>query len=135
MSENTFECLLTDILMELRMIHGLLEEKKKTPTSLGGWVEADLAPTGKPKPTQPANSSSVVDFCKRIEFCFKDREDEFIDFRMTRNLVEYILRDYGPECLRQFIAYCESQYEFRGRGIARPERMREYFQSWADVPR
>ena len=127
---------LTAILAEVRRIGSILEgfeNNKKTPTpTLDGWVgpkpKGPAFPSRESRPTQPSKAS-VIDFCKRIEFCFK-MQNEFIDFRTTTNLVEKILDEHGLDCLLDFVNYCEIIYGERGGSIGRPERMEQYFLKW-----
>lgn len=130
--ETTREVLLA-ILAEVTEIRlYLTSQAKENPSpTLAGWVENPAMDRARERnPSQPARAS-VVDFCKRIEFCFKEHDREFVDFRKTSELVDYILREHGHECLRQFVTFCEVQYESRGmRPIGRPERMENVFHKW-----
>jgi len=132
-SQATFTVTLTQIWQKLVDIEALLEKQNPTPP-LAGWVGSPPDRNQNAGTSQPANESGLIDFCKRIEFCFKDKETDFIDFRATRNLVNRIVLEHGPECLRQFTRFCEDRCETMGnRAIARPERMTAFFEKWIDT--
>lgn len=129
-SQDTFDVTLTHIWQELRVIRALLEKKQANP-SLDGW----LVPNDRSEPagSHPSSqrASELVDFSKRIEFCFKETADQFVDWRTTNELVKNIDQSFGRECLRQFVRHCEDTYMGKGAtAIARPERMQQFFERW-----
>lgn len=132
-SQGTSDVTLTHIWQELRVIRALLEKKNPNP-SLAGW----LVPNDRSEPagSHPSSqrASELVDFSKRIEFCFKDSDAQFVDWRATNELVKDIDGSFGRDCLRRFVTYCEVSYQQKGRAIGRPERMREFFQAWVHSP-
>lgn len=77
----------------------------------------------------------LVDYCKRLEFCYKNwpghSKPPFMPFDKTENLCREILERFGEHILRTYVAHLETVAE-RGEwaGFSRPERIAEHFQAW-----
>ena len=125
------EIQLEAILVELRAIRTLLEEKKNPNPSLAGWVGfGSRSPNT--ETTQPAKGVGLVDFCKRIEYCYRSKETDFIDYKQTRELLAEIEETNGRELVVAFVENSERKYQASG-PILRPERMRQHWLAFRDA--
>ena len=83
--------------------------------------------------------AQLVDYCKRIEFCYKEWHNRnsdkipFIAYSNTENLCSEIAELHGDKCLIDYVEHLEGCFE-RGSwgGFSRPERMKEHFQAWKE---
>lgn len=101
-------------------------EKEKSPTPpMAGWMGT--------------SSLAIVDFCKRIEFCYQEfqriqrklSKQPYIDFRATQNLAQEIIEYGGIQALQEYVEHLESIFQSEiWWGFNRPERMRQHWQSY-----
>jgi hypothetical protein len=107
-------------------------EKEKSPPSLIG-----LGRVG----SSTLSRSALVDYCKRVEFCYKtwpghhQGQKVFIPWDKTELFLTAVLQKHGEKLLHQYVEHLESCYA-RGSwsGFSRPERMVEHFKAWVENP-
>lgn len=100
--------------------------KEKSPTPpLAGWLGS--------------GSLAIVDFCKRIEFCYQEfqcvqrklSKQPYIDFKATETLAHEVIRYGGVKALQEYVEHLEHIFQSETWwGFDRPERMRHHWQSY-----
>ena len=86
-------------------------QKKKNLNQMDGWNEpTQPIARGNPEPLEPHRDQDLVDPCKRIEYCYKSRETDYVDFKATAALLHQVRLKYGAQTLNAFIEWTEKRY-------------------------
>jgi hypothetical protein len=105
---------------------------------MDGWNEPSqpLEPVSE-APLEPHRDPNIIDACKRLEYCYKSKETDFVNFKATATLLSSVRSEYGQRLLDAFLEWTERRWMERSQGRAsfafRSERMRAHWEEFLSL--
>lgn len=109
--------------------------EKEEPEKMVGWNEPSQ-PVER-APSDPLDDPSLIDDCKRLEYCYKTKDTDYVNYKRTRALLAVIRSNHGQDRLDHFIGWMESRWQdqvTRNPKFAfRPERMASHWLEYLEA--